>query len=175
MNEQIQEKTLVVNRVNIATAVQFLVLLSVASFAPLVHSQLITGTIVNATLFIAAATLGLEGAIMIGVLPSLLALSVGTLPLALAPLVPFIVLSNSLLVIVFSYLKKKNYWLGALSAAVFKFIFLSSASFFVINLFFQGKTATMAAAMFSWPQLMTAMMGAVLAYLALKGKNLFIR
>lgn len=174
-NMAIQEKTLVINRINITTALQFLILLSVASFAPLVHNQLITGTIVNATLFIAAATLGLEGAIMIGVLPSLFALLAGTLPLALAPLIPFIVLSNSLLVIVFSYLQKKNYWLGAITAAVIKFIFLSSISFFVINLLFQGKIATTVATMLSWPQLITAILGTILAYLVLKGKNLFIK
>ncbi len=168
----IQEKTLVISKTNIVSLVQFLVLLSAAIFAPLAHSQIITGTIVNATLFIAAVTLGLEGAIMIGILPSFFALLAGTLPAALMPLIPFIILSNTLLVITFIYLKKTNYWLKAVAAVGLKFIFLSSVSFFVINLLFKGKIAVVAATMLSWPQLITALSGAALAGLVLKGKGL---
>lgn len=171
-NMEIREKTLAINRGQIATMAQFLVLLSVAGLAPLASNQLITGTIVNATLFIAAATLGVEGAILIGILPSFFALLSGTLPMALAPLIPYIILSNALLIFTFIYLKKTNYWLKVLVAAGLKFIFLSSISFFVIQLFFKGKIAMVGIAMFSWPQLLTALLGGGLAYLVLKGKDL---
>lgn len=167
-----QTKALTISRANVATMAQFLVLLSAAIFAPLAHNQLLTGSIVNATLFIAAATLGLEGAIMIGILPSFFALLAGTLPAPLAPLIPFIILSNAILVITFIYLKKTNFWLKAIAAASLKFIFLSSVSFFIINLLFQGKIAAAAATMLSWPQLITALLGGALAYLVLKGKDL---
>ncbi len=170
-----QEKTMVIKRINVATLAQFLVLLSAAIFAPLAHSQIITGSIVNATLFIAAATLGLEGAIMIGILPSFFALLAGTLLLPLAPLIPFIILSNAVLIITFVYLKKANYWLKMIAAASFKFIFLSVISLAVIKLLFSGKIALAAATMLSWPQLLTALIGGILAYAVLQGRNKLLK
>ncbi|HZJ41345.1 MAG TPA: ECF transporter S component [Candidatus Saccharimonadales bacterium] len=168
----IQAKAIAISRANVVTLAQFLVLLSAAIFAPLAHSQIITGSIVNATLFIAAATLGLEGAIMIGVLPSFFALLAGTLPMPLAPLIPFIILSNAVLIITFIYLKKNNYWLKIVVAAGLKFIFLSSISLLVIKLLFTGKIVVAAATMLSWPQLITALIGGALAYMVLQGRNL---
>lgn len=168
----IQAKAITISRTTIATLAQFLVLLSVAIFAPLAHSQIITGSIVNATLFIAAATLGLEGAIMIGVLPSFFALLAGTLPLPLAPLIPFIILSNAVLVITFVSLKPTNYWLKMVAAASFKFIFLSAVSLAVIKLLFSGKIVLAAATMLSWPQLVTALIGGALAYTVLQSRKL---
>jgi hypothetical protein len=168
----IQAKAITINRTTIATLAQFLVLLSVAIFAPLAHSQIITGFIVNATLFIAAATLGLEGAIMIGVLPSFFALLTGTLPLTLAPLIPFIILSNAVLVITFVSLKKTSYWFKMVVAASFKFIFLSAISLVVIKLLFSGKIVLAAATMLSWPQLLTALIGGALAYTVLQSRKL---
>lgn len=169
---QISERAISANGIKIVTLVQFLVLLSAAIFAPLAHNQIITGSIVNATLFIAAATLGLEGAIMIGVLPSFFALLAGTLPMMLAPLIPFIILSNAVLIITFIYLKKTNYWLKIIIAAGFKFIFLSTASLLITKLLFSGKIAMVATTMFSWPQLLTALIGGVLAGMILQRPKL---
>jgi len=165
----VSEKYLILNKIRISSLAQFTLLLTVAVFAPVFHNQILTGSLVNATLFIAAAVLGLEGAILIGLLPSLFALMVGTLPFALAPLIPFIMLSNILLVTSFVYLKKTNYWLKIISAALLKFIFLFAVSTLVINLLFKGKIAGLAATMLSWPQFLTALLGGVLAYLVLKG------
>jgi len=169
---QVSEKVISSNGIKIATLAQFLVLLSVAIFAPLTHNQIITGSLVNATLFIAAATLGLEAAIMIGILPSFFALLAGTLPMTLAPLIPFIILSNAVLIITFTYLKKTNYWLKMIVAAGLKFIFLSVISLLVIKLLFTGKIAIAAATMLSWPQLLTALIGGVLAFAILQSRKL---
>jgi len=114
------EKVLTISKTNLVTLAQFIVLLSAAVFAPLIHNQIITGSIVNATLFVAATTLGLEGAILIALLPSLFALAAGTLPMPLAPLIPFIMLSNILLILIFSSFTKINYWFRAAVAAVLK-------------------------------------------------------
>lgn len=164
------EKSWLLNRVTTKSLVQFATLLGIAVLAPFFHSQIITGSLVNATLFIAAATLGLEGAILVGLLPSLFALSAGTLPLALAPLIPFIILSNILLVLVFSSLKSVNYWWSMLSAAFLKFIFLGAVSTWAINLLFTGGLAGAAATMLSWPQLISALVGGVLAGLVLRSR-----
>lgn len=169
------EKTLALTKVNAISLAQFGVLLAVAVLAPLAHNQIITGSLVNATLFITAAILGLESAILISLLPSLFALAAGTLPLVLAPLIPFIILSNILLVLVFTYSKKTNLLFGIFSAAVLKFIFLAAVSSWAINLLFSGKLIKTAAIMLSWPQLITALIGGALAYGLLKSGKLISR
>jgi len=61
-----------------------------AVVAPLFGQQLVTGTIVNATLFLAVMLAGLRGAAAVAVVPSLIALAVGTLPAVMAVMVPYI-------------------------------------------------------------------------------------
>jgi hypothetical protein len=160
--------TLAINKITFLSLTQFTALLVVAVFAPLFSNQLVTGSLVNASLFIAAATLGLEGAILIGLLPSTFALLFGTLPIALAPVIPFIILSNILLVLVIASFKKSNYWLSFPLAAIIKFIFLFTVSNWAFNLLFQGNLAKPIAIMLSWPQLITALIGALLAIIVLQ-------
>lgn len=162
-----QVKIIAINKKVILVVAQFGVLLCVATFAPLLKQQAITGPIINAVLFIAIVLLGIQGAVLIALIPSLIALSVGLLPQVLAPMVPFIMVSNVILVLVFSYLRKRNYWTGMISASVLKFLFLFSTSFVVVNLITKQAIAQKAAAMLSWPQLLTVLAGGVIAYLVL--------
>lgn len=161
-------KILALKRKTIVNSITFVLLLGVATIAPLFHFQPVTGPIVNATLFIAATLLGVQNAIFIGLLPSTIALSAGLLPPVVAPMVPFIMLGNTILIVAFNYLRKKNYWLGVISASVLKFLFLFGASSIVINLLLKREVATKVAVMMSWPQLATALTGGIIAYLFLK-------
>lgn len=161
------------NLINNETAhslAKFSAILAVAILAPVAfkHQQYITGPIVNATLFIAVAVLGIRGAVLIGLTPSMVALTSGLLPAILAPMVPFIMISNTILVLTFDYLKKKSFWGGAVLASLLKFLFLFSTSSLVINLLIKKELAKNVAAMMSWPQLITSLGGAVIAYLLLK-------
>lgn len=146
----------------------FVGLIAIAVFAPLLKQQMITGPLVNSTLFIAAVLLGGESAILVGLLPSLIALSVGLLPAPLAPMIPFIMTANAILILAFLQSKKRNYWLGIVSASILKFIFLFATSSIVVNLITKQQVAAKAAAMMSWPQLITALAGGIIAYLFLK-------
>ena len=137
--------------------------------APLVKQQLIVGPIVNATLFISAATLGTAGAIMVGLVPSVISLSVGLLPPVLAPVIPFIMISNALLVSVFAIFRKRNFFLGIVAASVVKYLFLYATSSMVISLLLKKEVASSVAQMMSWPQLVTALAGGVLAWVFLRG------
>ena len=85
----------------------FAILLGVSVAVPYLKNQLVTGSIVNATLFLAVVTLGLREAIMIGLIPSLISISVGLLPIVLAPMLPFIMLGNATLVSIFDLFPKK--------------------------------------------------------------------
>jgi hypothetical protein len=164
-------KALVMERTNKITLVnlaQFATLLAIAVFAPVFHNQIITGSLVNASLFLAAATLGLEGAILIGLLPSAFALLFGTLPMVLTPIIPFIILSNILLILFVVSFKEYHKGLVFLGAAVMKFLFLFLVSSWAISLLFKGNLAHTASIMFSWPQLLTALIGGTIALVIIK-------
>lgn len=140
------------------------ILTVVAVLAPLLHSQLATGTIVNAVLFIAAAAIGFYWSAAVAVIPSLIALSAGTLPALYAPMVPFIMLSNIVLCGVFVLLKKYGYWPAALSACVIKFSFLVITAQILLSNNFLKLTVPALASMMGWPQLVTALLGSVVSY-----------
>lgn len=154
-----QVKALVIKKEKIFVLSQFIILIGIATAAPLFHSQPITGSIVNATLFIAVVLLGVESAILVGLIPSLIALSTGLLPIVLAPMIPFIMAGNAILILAFNYLRNKNYWLAIVSASFIKFLFLFSVS---------REISSTIAVMMSWPQLLTALTGGLIAYLFLK-------
>ena len=149
------------------SVVQFIALLSVAIFAPAINIQAVTGTLVNATLFISVALLGLPGAVLIGVIPSAVSVATGALASPIAPMVTFIILSNSILALTFSRMYKKSYWKGVVAASFVKFAFLSVVSSFVIGYFVSEKVAAKIALIMTYPQLLTALSGGVLAYVVL--------
>ena len=80
-------------------------------------------------------------------------------------MISFIIVGNAIMIITFGYLKEKNYWLGIILAASLKFIFLLSFSTVIFNLFFPEKISTAIMTMMSWPQLLTVLLGGLLAYL----------
>ncbi|MBU2028661.1 iron hydrogenase [Patescibacteria group bacterium] len=161
-------KELAINKEKITFLTKLVVLLSVAMIVPLFHQQMITGPIVNATLFIATAVLGVSGGILVGLIPSVVALSAGLLPPVLAPMVPFIMISNTILILAFHWLREWNYWQGMIVASLLKFVFLYSTSAVVINLLLKKEVAAQVSLMMSWPQLLTAIAGGCLAYVFIK-------
>lgn len=150
-----------------AVAVRFLALLGLAILAPALGVQLLTGTLVNATLFVATAQLGVGAALLIGIVPSIVSSVTGLLPAALAPMVPFIILGNALLILSFAGLRKKSYWQGMIAGSILKFALLSVVSTYVIVSLSSAKAASSLSLMMSWPQLYTALSGGILAYLVL--------
>ncbi len=174
-----QIKILALNKPKIISLVYFSALLAVSIIAPFFHFQPITGPIVNACLFIATALLGTQAGIMLGLLPSLVALSVGTLPTPLAPMIPFIMASNAILVVAFAWCQASawqvpgtiQFGAAVIGASVFKFLFLFSTSYVVIHLIAQKPIAQKAATMMSWPQLTTALLGGLFAFAFLRFCN----
>jgi len=152
-----------------AKIILFLVGLAITIILPaFFHNQWITGPIINATLLIATVLIGPMEAMMLGLMPSTVALATGLLPLPLAPMVPFIMIGNSLLIAVFHYIRKSSFWAGVGIAAFIKFAFLHfSVTLVMARLLDSGFTAKLAT-MMSWPQLLTALIGGVIAYPVLK-------
>lgn len=165
----IQTKILTIKKEMVYTLAQFGILLSVVVLTPaLISHQAITGSVVNAVLFISVIILGIQGAVLIALIPSLIALSVGLLPAIMAPMVPFIMMGNVILILCFSYFNKRGYWLGVISASALKFLFLFIASYIIANLFIGQDIAIKASTMFGLPQFLTALGGGIIAYLFLR-------
>jgi len=143
---------------------QFLLVLSAIVFAPLIGNQIITGTVVNASLLISVVLFGFGGAIYLCFIPSVVSLFVGLLPWIMAPMGPFIIMGNILFIWAFDSLRKKNFFLGAVPGALLKFSFLFFTSNYLIHFFIKQAVASKIAAMMSWPQLITALLGGVVAY-----------
>ena len=121
--------------------------------------QEITGPLVNAMLLLAVGAVGIPSAMALGALPSLVAIGRGTHPVALLPMVPFIILGNAAFVGVFGMCHRgRGYALASGFASVVKLAVLSLAATYVVQL--PGPLA----AMMGLPQLYTALAGAVLAY-----------
>ncbi len=137
-------------------------LLAIGFVSPLIGNQLITGTIVNATLISAAVLLGLPEAILLAFGPSVISLAIGKLPLALAPMLPSIMLSNILLIIIFKLLYKRSSVAAAVSASIVKFIFLFGTSSILVY-YISSKPLAAMAHMMGWIQLVTALLGSALA------------
>ncbi len=146
---------------------KIIILTIIVALVPLIQHQLITGTLVNAILFIATVLLGIQAGIIISFLPSLIALGVGFLPYVLLPMIPYIIIGNIVLVITFNYFRKK-YWLGVFIASIFKFLFLLSISSIIMNFLLKQKIDYRALVMMSWPQLVTALLGGIIAFFIIK-------
>lgn len=133
-----------------------------------IHNQWLTGPFVNALLILACVLVGPMEAVVLGLFPSTVALSSGLLPLPLAPMIPFIMISNALFVATFYYINKKNFFLAVLVSAFLKFLFLLSFSTFLAQNLFAETFLSKVAILMSWPQLATALLGGVFAYAVLK-------
>ncbi|MFW5770925.1 MAG: hypothetical protein ACOCX9_05780 [Spirochaetota bacterium] len=151
----------------------FTILLAVLIIMPAyIHSQWYTGPVVNGILLLTVVLIGTPEAILMGLIPGVVALSSGLLPVALAPVLPFIMLGNALFILVFHYFKKTHFMAGLVPAAIIKFVFLHSMTYYIISGLVSEKIAENAAVMMSWPQLVTALIGGTLAWVVLKTLDL---
>lgn len=158
------EKTISKTKDLCIALVQFLGVLVIIILAQaLFKNQLLTGTIINALLIFSVVFLGRRQAIGIAIIPSLFSVLTGLMPLAILPFVPCIILGNLILVLTFDFFKDKNYFLGGVLGAVFKFVFL----FFVSTSLFSFLPKPILYAM-SYPQFITALMGVFLVFIFLK-------
>lgn len=142
-----------------------LLLSSLIFFIPaFVHQQLLTGPIINALLILSFLYLGKSRAFFLALIPSTVALSRGLLPMALAPMVPFIMISNCLYLEVFASLKLNKY-VNIFLASAAKAIFLFVISKLLMEKILVAALASKIAVMMSWPQFATALLGGILALL----------
>jgi hypothetical protein len=140
-------------------------LISVLFFVPaLVNEQAIVGPIVNASLILSLIFLGQSQALILAILPSTAALSSGLLPVAMAPMIPFIILSNIVYLKTFAFLDEKNSSVVAILIAAFlKSLFLSIVVRTIMFNLLSPVVTDNLINMMTWPQLWTAVAGGCLA------------
>lgn len=158
------EQTKTINKINSLFLAKFFILAGILFFAPLLKNQMITGTIVNLIFFLGVIMLGRNATLSLCVFPSIISLFSGLLPVVMAPFLPFIIIGNMILVLVFDFLKKNQY-LAVIFSSLLKFLFLFLSSSFMIKFFSVNPKI---AIMFSYPQFFTALAGGFLAILILK-------
>ncbi len=170
-------KEKIIEQANVRALIQFLGLAGIAAFLPfVVHVQWLTGPIVNAILILALFLAGIRSALTLCLIPSLMALSGGLLPAVLAPVVPFIMLGNVILILSMDYATEhrgtppnaKYYWLGLVIGAGLKFLFLFLSVNVIAKLLIKQELAVKVAQMMSWPQFATAITGGLIAWVILK-------
>lgn len=162
-------------RVNVQSLTRFIALAGVALILPfLIHLQWISGPIINAILILILFLVGIRSAMVVALVPSLMALSSGLLPAVLAPAVPFIMISNAIFVLsvdrIYDWSKNtvRGYWLGVLAGAFLKFAFLYVSVSWITKLLLKQNLAVKVAEMMSWPQFITAVLGGMIAWIILK-------
>lgn len=131
------------------------------------NSNFIVGPLVNACLLITAGLVGLFGASFIAIAAPFGALLTGAaVPL---PFTPFISLGNLVLVVLFYLIKKKSFTIGVIAGSVVKFATLYAAIVVFTNMV-KIPPAKVAALLFTfgWPQLVTALVGGIIAFIVIK-------
>jgi hypothetical protein len=90
------------------------------------------------------------------------------------PFIPVVALGNFVFVLLFHILRTKRAW-GLLSGAILKFAVLFGGVYFYLNVLGIGKKfAPVVTFLFGWPQLVTAVIGALVAMAVIKaiGRNI---
>lgn len=142
------------------------------------YNNFIVGPVVNAVLLVATASVGFWSGVSISVIAPLVSAFTNKAPIA--PLVlgfsPFIIIGNVILVLFFHLFRKKKSIafipgpvLGVAAGSVLKFVFLYSAiSVFTSLVEMKPQQAVTLTNLFSWPQLVTAIIGGAIALIILK-------
>ena len=103
------------------------IFLTLAICSPLfLKNKFIISTLINTILLLSVFMLGITRSIVVCIVPSIVAISVGLLPSILLPFIPFIMISNVILVVIFNAIRKYSNFLGLFLAALLKCSFLYS-------------------------------------------------
>lgn len=129
------------------------------------NSNFIVGPLVNMCLLIATMTAGVGGGIAIAILSPFTSLLNNNAPIAAAllPFAPVIAAANVIFILTFYFLYNKNKYAGVICASVLKFGFLFLLIRVFLNMFDFPKFTEKLIALFSWPQLLTALIGGLVA------------
>ena len=140
--------------------------------------QPVTGPLVNMMLILTSLVLNIMGGAFLGCITPLAAVLRGQLPPFLLPMVPFILIGNVLLVVIFGFVKsllkhqKLTHpnpfysianWTGLIIGAFIKFFWLYFSATIILPLLLHKELPPEAIALMAAPQLFTALIGGAFA------------
>jgi hypothetical protein len=139
------------------------------------HSQLIIGSLVNAALVIAVGIINIYAGLIISIIAPIVAYAQSQIPPIFPYLIPIIAVGNALIVICYNFFKDKKQYLGIIIGALLKWAFLYYGVTKMLNIVkgtipdnkFDKIAATLSFG-FSWPQLITALVGGFIAIIVIK-------
>lgn len=138
-------------------------LISLVILPAFFHTQPITGPLVNAALLMTIIVFNFETALLLSFIPSSIAVVSGILPMPLSPMIPFIITGNIIYIFFFDRLQQKNIFLAVITASLAKFILLASVVKTIMPLLIQNQLIDQLTMMMTWPQLITALIGGLIA------------
>jgi len=164
MESRINVNRMVQTSLMIALALVFQI--GFASFA-----QPVVGPMVNMVLFVTTALISPLAGVVVGIVTPLVAFVVGMMPLL--PLVPIIMIGNSILVVTFGYCYNQSWmkygeYYGLIVAALFKFLFLTTAVQHLLPLLVPKVPGPIITAM-GFNQFITAIIGGIIALVIITG------
>jgi riboflavin transporter FmnP len=137
-------------------------------------SQYIVGSLVNLALIVAAMTIDLKGGLTVAALTPIIAFFQGHIPQIMPLMILFVALGNATIVIAYALLCRDSFVskvLALVIGTITKFLVLYVLVVkFALPLIYPAVPDTVRMAMsinFSWPQLVTAGIGGVLALLVI--------
>ena len=171
IENNLHKKTLFISRLSLLIALTLIIQL-------IGLPQPITGPLVNTMLLITTTILGVISGIILGCMTPLIAVLRGELPPILAPMIPFIIGGNILLVSTYALVKNKmsffsqklqnpvrriELYIAIVLAAVIKYIFLAFAVKLILPVILAHSVPDKIALMMTTPQLVTALIGGAFA------------
>ena len=152
----------------------YIALLLVAQAVLKALGQYVLGIVVNLILIVSVTVAGILSGITVAMFSPLLAFFLGFGP-ALPQIVPVVILGNISLVLIWGLITRKTerrhalFWVAAIAAAALKFIILwiGVVKIAIPLLGLPEKQVTVLTAAFSYPQLITATAGGILASMIL--------
>jgi hypothetical protein len=134
------------------------------------NNNFIVGPLVNACLLVSTAIAGVWSGIIISVATPFTSLINNHAPVAAAllPFAPFVAAGNMVYVLSYYLMRRKNAAVGIAAGAVLKFAFLYAAINIFLQVFSFPKFAKVLTVLFGWPQLLTAILGGVIALAVIK-------
>ena len=128
-----------------------------------IHNQIVTGSLVNAGLLISISLFGMPTALVLCIVPSIIALLKGLLPMAFVPILPFIMIGNFFYVSMFNALSRRKI-MGIILGSGVKFAFLYGVGQILLSHIIVPNLFQKASLMLGWFQLITALLGGCIAF-----------
>jgi len=129
--------------------------------------QYVVGSLVNLSLIVAAVLVGIKGGLIISIAAPVIAYFQGQLPQIMPFMIVAVALGNAVIVVMVGLMYNKNKYVALISGAVLKFITLYIVVIKIVLPLIYPNAPEQAKALlsvnFSWPQLVTASIGALLS------------